>query len=42
MGESMLDHISDAVHKYGTGRLWYRSKEEFLEVKRPDPHSITS
>jgi hypothetical protein len=40
--ESMLHHISAAVNKYGTGRLWYRGNEEILELKRPDPRSITS
>ncbi|MCL7748673.1 DUF3888 domain-containing protein [Halalkalibacter alkaliphilus] len=40
--ESMLDHITDAVNEHGTGRLWYRGNEEIIEIRRPDPHHITS
>ncbi|MGO4886304.1 DUF3888 domain-containing protein [Anaerobacillus sp. MEB173] len=40
--EAMLPHISDAVSKKGTGRLWYRGNEKIVDISRPDPHTITS
>ena len=39
--EAMLDKMGKAVSKYGTDRLWFRGREEILEIKRPNPNNLT-